>query len=78
MPDIMEMIGKEVDVIANGMTYRGVLIEVSDTEVHLKGMLGYVSLPTSGVTEVRPSEKKVSQWENTFDVPAEEKKDTIP
>jgi limonene-1,2-epoxide hydrolase len=78
MPDIIEMIGKEVDVIANGTSYRGVLIEVSDTEVHLKGMLGYVSLPASSVTEVRPAEKKVVQWENTFDVPEEEKKDLIP
>jgi limonene-1,2-epoxide hydrolase len=78
MPDIIEMIGKEVEVIANGTSYRGVLIEVSDTEVHLKGMLGYVSLPASGVTEVRLAEKKVVQWENTFDVPEEEKKDLIP
>jgi hypothetical protein len=78
MPDIIEMIGKEVEVIANGMSYTGVLIEVSDTEVHLKGMLGYVSLPTSGVTEVRPAEKKVVQWESTFEVPAEDKKNLIP
>jgi len=78
MPDIIEMIGKEVEVIANGMSYRGVLIEVSDTDVHLKGVLGYVSLQTSAVTEVRPAEKKVVQWENTFDVPEEEKKDLIP
>jgi len=41
-------------------------------------MLGYVSLPTSGVTEVRPAAKKVAMWENTFDVPEEEKKDLIP
>ncbi|MEK6743890.1 MAG: hypothetical protein AABZ15_09775 [Nitrospirota bacterium] len=78
MPDIMEMIGKEVEVIANGVSYKGVLIEVSDTDVHLKGTLGYISLPTSSVTEVRPTEKKTVQWENTFDVPAEEKKDLIP
>jgi limonene-1,2-epoxide hydrolase len=78
MPDIIAMFGKDVEVIANGMSYKGVLIEVSDTEVHLKGTLGYVSLPTSGVTDVRPVEKKVVQWENTFDVPEEEKKDLIP
>jgi len=78
MPDVQDMIGKEVEVIANGVSYTGVLIEVSDTEVHLKGMLGYVSLPTSAVTSVRPAEKRVVQWENTFDVPAEEKKDLIP
>jgi len=78
MPDIIDMIGKEVEVIANGMSYKGVLVEVSDAEVHLKGMLGYISLPTSGVTEVRPGGKNVVQWENTFDVPQEEKKDLIP
>ncbi len=78
MPDIIEMIGKEVEVIANGVSYKGVLVEVSETEVHLKGMLGYVSLPTSSVTEVRPAEKNVVQWESTFDVPKEEKKDLIP
>jgi len=78
MPEIIEMIGKEVEVVANGTSYKGVLIEVSDTEVHLKGMLGYVSLPASSVTEVRLEEKKVVQWENTFEVPQEEKKDLIP
>jgi len=78
MPDIINMIGKEVEVVANGVSYQGVLIEVSETDVHLKGMLGYVSLPTSAVTEVRPAEKKVVQWESTFEVPEEEKKDLIP
>jgi hypothetical protein len=78
MPDIIEMIGKEVEVVANEVSYKGVLIEVSETEVHLKGMLGYVSLTTSAVTEVRPAEKKVVQWERTFDVPEEEQKDLIP
>jgi hypothetical protein len=78
MPDIIGMIGKEVEVIANGTSYRGVLIEVSDTDVHLKGTLGYVSLQTTAVTEVRPAEKMVAQWENTFEVPVEEKKDLIP
>lgn len=78
MPEIIEMIGKEVEVIANGVSYKGVLVEVSETEVHLRGMLGYVSLPTSAVTEVRPAEKRIVQWENTFDVPKEEEKDLIP
>ena len=78
MPDIMDMIGKEVEVIANGVSYKGVLVEVSESDVHLKGMLGYVSLPTSGVTEVRPAEKRALQWESTFDVPEEKKKDLIP
>ena len=53
MPDIQSMIGKEVEVIANGVTYRGVLIEVSDTEVHLKSTMQWMSLPASGVSSVR-------------------------
>ncbi len=78
MPDIMEMIGKEVEVIANGMSYRGTLIEVSDTEVHIKSPFQYVSLPVSSVTEVRPVGENSRQWSDTFEVPQEEKKDLIP
>jgi hypothetical protein len=53
MPDIQSMIGKEVEVIANGMTYRGVLIEVSDTEVHLKSVMQWISLPASTVSIIK-------------------------
>ncbi len=53
MPDIQSMIGKEVEVIANGMTYRGVLIEVSDTDVHLKSTMQWMSLPASSVSAIK-------------------------
>jgi hypothetical protein len=89
MPDVQEMIGKEVEVTANGMHYRGVLVEVSDVEVHIKSQLQYVSLPASSVTEVQLVEGSNRQWsdtfegasarrEPTFEVPKEEKKDLIP
>jgi hypothetical protein len=89
MPDVQEMIGKEVEVVSNGMVYRGKLIEVSDTEVHIKSQLQYVSLPASSVTEVRLKEGSAKQWADTFavngdtnpptfEVPAEEKKPLIP
>jgi hypothetical protein len=78
MPDIQEMLGKEVEVIANGLSYRGTLIEVSDTEVHIKSQLQYVSLPASSVTEVRLHERSNRQWSDTFEVPTEEKKNLIP
>ncbi len=77
MPDIMEMIGKEVEVIANGMLYRGTLIEVSDTEVHLRSQLQYVSLPASSVTEVRLVVGSSRQWADTFEVPQDEKSQTF-
>jgi len=53
MPDIQSMIGKEVEVIANGMHYTGILIEVSDTEVHLKSPFQWISLPVSTVSDVK-------------------------
>lgn len=53
MPDIQSMIGKEVEVIANGIKYSGVLIEVSDTEVHLKGSMQWISLPASSVSQIK-------------------------
>jgi len=56
MPDIQSMIGKEVEVIANGSSYTGVLIEVSDTEVHLKGLMQWIALPASSVTVVKLKE----------------------
>jgi hypothetical protein len=89
MPDVQEMIGKEVEVTANGMHYRGVLVEVSDVEVHIKSQLQYISLPASSVTEVQLAEGSNRQWsdtfegasaqrEPTFEVPKEERKDLIP
>jgi len=53
MPDIASMIGKEVEVIANGMKYGGVLIEVSDAEVHLKGLMQWIALPASSVSVIK-------------------------
>jgi hypothetical protein len=52
------MIGKEVEVIANGVSYKGTLVEVSDAEVHLKTMLQWVSLPTASVGQVRLLERE--------------------
>ncbi len=53
MADIQSMIGKEVEVIANGLSYTGVLIEVSDTEVHLRGSMQWITLPASSVSMVK-------------------------
>jgi len=56
MPDIQSMIGKEVEVIANGMKYTGVLVEVSDTEVHLKSSMQWISLPATSIGAIRPKD----------------------
>jgi hypothetical protein len=52
MAELYTMIGKEVVVIANGMEYKGVLIEVSDADVHIKGPLQWISLPVSSVSRI--------------------------
>lgn len=68
MQDIQSMIGKEVEVIANGIRYTGVLMEVSDVEVHLRGSMQWIALPVSAVSEVKlktgaaPRPDRFSDW----------------
>jgi hypothetical protein len=77
MAEITELIGKEVEVSANGVSYRGVLVEVSDSEVHLKGTLGYISLPTSSVGGVWLADSRGVSWGPTFAIPPEEKRNLV-
>jgi hypothetical protein len=56
MPDIQSMIGMNVEVIANGTEYSGLLIEVSDVEVHIKTSMQWISLPMASVSVIRPKE----------------------
>lgn len=53
MQNIQSLIGKEVEVMANGMKYAGTLIEVSDTEVHIRTPLQWVALPAESVSTVK-------------------------
>ncbi|HXY54933.1 MAG TPA: hypothetical protein VEM40_09730 [Nitrospirota bacterium] len=57
MLDIQSMIGKEVEIIANGVSYTGVLIEVSDAEVNLKGSMQWIALPVSTISVVKLKDK---------------------
>jgi len=56
MADIQAMLGKEVEVTANGVSYRGKLIEVSDVEVHIQGSFQWITLPLSSVTDIKPTQ----------------------
>lgn len=56
MADIQSMIGKKVEVIANGLSYTGVLVQVSDTEVYLKGVFQWFYLPSSSVSVIKLKE----------------------
>lgn len=53
MADIQAMMNKEVEVSANGVTYTGILIEVSEKEVYLKNAMQWITLPTSAIGEIR-------------------------
>ena len=53
--ELMGLIGKEVEVTAQGVLYRGTLIEVSENEVFLKGELGWMQLQVDGISSIRPA-----------------------
>jgi hypothetical protein len=71
VPDIREMMGKEVEVIANGVTYQGVLVEVSDMEVHLKTMFQWVALSTQSVGQIKLRETARASVADTIEQPEE-------
>lgn len=48
------LIGQEVEVMSDGMLYRGRLIEVSETDVFLQSEIGWIQLSVEKVTEIRP------------------------
>ena len=49
------LIGHEVEAVANGIRYRGKLIEVSETEVFIQGEMGWMQLKVDEVTEIKPA-----------------------
>jgi hypothetical protein len=51
--DLHSFIRKEVEIVAHGVIYRGILIEVSEVEVHLKTESRWINLPTADVMEIR-------------------------
>jgi len=49
------LIGQDVVAVADGMEYRGRLIEVSESEVFIQSELGWIQLQVSQVTDIRPA-----------------------
>jgi len=50
--DLGSLVGKEVEVIANGTLYRGRLIEVGIEEVYLRTETRWITLMTSSVNDI--------------------------
>ena len=68
MADISEMIGKEVEVIAGGMSYRGTLIEVTESDVTLRSLLQWITLPSASVGQVKLVEQRSTAVADSINV----------
>lgn len=53
MDDPIKLIGKKVLVVADGIIYRGELIEITDAEINLKSETGWITIPIEKVSSVR-------------------------
>ena len=58
---------KQVIVIANGIEYRGKLMAVTEDEVYLMTVLGYVNLPVENVAQLYATDKKQKLKDNIVD-----------
>jgi hypothetical protein len=54
---MIELLGKEVIVIANDITYTGKLVEIGEEEVHLESESGWVVIPLEWVAVIKEKEK---------------------
>lgn len=48
-----ELIGKRVEVRTFETVYRGVLIEIGETEIHLQSEAGWIIVPVDKVVEIK-------------------------
>jgi len=53
---LMVLMGKKVDVKAQGITFSGTLIEVTDEAVFLQSELGWIEVRVEDVTEIKAAE----------------------
>jgi hypothetical protein len=54
--EVRYLVGKDVEVEANGIIYRGRLIEIGMEEVYLKGVTGWITLMTGDIDDIREQE----------------------
>lgn len=48
-----ELIGKKVEVQTTDMLYKGILIEVSETDVNLQSETGWIVVPLDRVVNIK-------------------------
>ena len=52
--NLIFLLGKKVDVHANGISYRGTLVEVTEMDVFLQSDQGWIQLSLEDVKEINP------------------------
>ncbi len=57
MDTLQNLKGKAVEIVYQGLIYKGILIGASGTEVYLQTSSNQVVLPMSGITSVREKPK---------------------
>ena len=50
---MQELIGKEVEVFTADIVYRGILVEIGETEIYLQAEEGWIVVPVERVMDVR-------------------------
>ena len=53
---IISMTGKKVRVIANDITYTGLLIEMTETSVELQGDVQWITIPVDSISSIEVDE----------------------
>jgi hypothetical protein len=53
---MQELIGKEVEIITMDVVYKGILVEVGETNVYLRSESGWVTIPVANIAEIRVAE----------------------
>jgi hypothetical protein len=57
---------KQVEVRANGFTYRGLLLEATESELTLKGETGFITISMDRVTSVIDPKERETMSEKKF------------
>lgn len=59
MKDQLEILkGQQVEIIYNGIVYRGLLVGTTEDEVNLQTLTDWVMLPMEGITTVRQAKPR--------------------
>jgi hypothetical protein len=51
--DVIDLRGKTVEVTANNILYKGVLVEIDETDVYLQAESGWIVIPLEQVASIR-------------------------